>query len=129
MSPIYPITTGAAAPSTKAPVHRYANVRPSLSGGAIELIRASLAGAEAHKVAPIAIETKSRLEGESSTIARVPIEIAPVKTQANSINLESYMSTSFPTTNWLNPAEISSTEKYQLAVEVEVTTVPKISNV
>ena len=129
ISPTYPMTTGEMEPSTKAPVHKYANVLPSLSEGAIELMRASLAGAEAHRVAPIAMEIKSKLKGERSNIARIAMEIAPVKTHANKINRGSYISTSFPTTNWLNPAEIRRIEKYQLAVEVEVITVPKISNV
>jgi hypothetical protein len=126
---MYPMKTGEMEPIIRAPVHKYANVLPSLSMGAIELIRASLAGAEAHRVAPTAMETKSRLEGERSISARAAMEIAPVRTQANKINRGSYISTSFPTTNWLNPAEIRRIEKYQLAVEVEVITVPKISNV
>ena len=63
-SPTYPTMIGDIEPNRRAPVQKYANVLPSISGDAIELIRASLAGPAPQIEAPSMIRTKSSVMGD-----------------------------------------------------------------
>ena len=95
-SPMYPTRIGDTEPNSKAPVHKYANVLPSISGGAIELIRASLAGAAPQMEAPSMIKTKSSAIGDKSTKARAKIGATPSIANAIKTVFGSYLSTSWP---------------------------------
>ena len=95
-SPTYPTRMGDIEPNNRAPVHKYANVLPSISGGAIELIRASLAGAAPQMEAPSMIKTKSSAIGDKSTKARAKIGITPSIANAIKTVFGSYLSTSWP---------------------------------